>query len=139
MEDDNYFTHEQKENLKTILKNFFGALYNLSVRYMETEFNKTVLDDPNVFYQSWTGETQVSGEFGDDTVNRMLLLPYGYLRLRAGLNDGLVPTSSSTWGIPHLVKADHFDLVGVDIPNKTKYKYVNLFLTITSDLTKRGF
>ena len=57
------------------------------------QFNRDVVDRPDVEYISWSGATRVPYR------NQFLFIDYVMLsRNDGGANDGLVPLSSSKWG-----------------------------------------
>jgi triacylglycerol lipase len=124
------------DKLKEIIKNFFGAAHDLSVQYVNGEFNKTALDDPNVFYQSVAASTSLGG-LNKNNVNPLFILTYEYLKHKIGNNDGLVPTDSAKWGIATEVQADHFDLVGIPY-GITSFPYLGILAQIGEELAKRG-
>jgi triacylglycerol lipase len=127
------------------------------------EFNKTVLDADNVYYQSWAGLSNVArisgfgekeacqqggGEwhFSDDARDHMdarLVLGAALVAHGTALlpNDGMATVASAQWGdFRGCVPADHYDEVGQVGPQRaTGFDAMNFYRTIAFELTVRRF
>lgn len=127
------------------------------------EFNQTILDDDNVYYQSWAGLSNVSrisgfgekdacqadgGEwhFSDDERDHMdARLVLGAALVAHGTdflpNDGMATVASARWGdFRGCVPADHYDEVQQVGPLRaTGFDARNFYRTIAFELSVRGF
>lgn len=82
------------------------------------EFNRVIVDSPDVRYWSWTARSCRTLGFGcqsesaGEIIDPLLIATYNLLS-RFGDNDGIVVTESALWG-EHLglLYADHFDQIG---------------------------
>lgn len=84
------------------------GLYDLTTRRME-EFNRAVLDSPEVTYASVIGFVSTETPM----VHTLLAPGHAYLSKIAGPNDGIVPAESQRWGkVLGEVFADHWAQVG---------------------------
>lgn len=115
--------------------NMYAANYQLTPEYMK-QFNKQVLMDKRVYYQSYY--TTMRNAFDDP----MLFCWYLYIKRKTGENDGMVSKKSAEWGdnvfeikggISHheIVDIKKKTISGIDIPQ--------IYLNIVRDLGKRGF
>jgi triacylglycerol lipase len=85
------------------------GLYDVSTRRM-SEFNRSVIDCPNVVYSSVVGAVSRDAVAA---VNAVLSPAHGYLLRKVGANDGLVPAASQRWGeLAGEVEADHWAQIG---------------------------
>ncbi len=119
--------------------NFIGAMTALSEASAD-EFNKTILDSPGVFYQSWASFSNVAGlpnpipgaeakacsnDAGEtlmlmhpgkrDSMDALLVggAPFVAHGARFKPNDGVSTVESAKWGLFRgCVPADHLDMVG---------------------------
>ncbi|PRP79795.1 hypothetical protein PROFUN_12549 [Planoprotostelium fungivorum] len=99
------------------------AFYQLSPRWLQTEFNPFVLDHPDVLYFS------MSGGGGKHPVPSMSLmrLYYKYMKKVEGPNDGLVSIASAKWGeFLGALELDHMDIINWNPWRNTKYIYRNI-------------
>jgi triacylglycerol lipase len=98
------------------------GLYDLTTRRME-EFNRLVLDSPQVAYSSVIGFVNAETPI----VNALLAPGHAYLARIAGPNDGIVPADSQRWGkVLGEVFADHWAQVGWSPGFDVRAFYVNL-------------
>ncbi|ORZ28891.1 Alpha/Beta hydrolase protein [Lobosporangium transversale] len=83
-----------------------GAAENLTVEYLQNEFNPKTPDDPDVAYFSY-GASFNPGLFSRFRFSWKVLMD------REGPNDGLVSVQSAKWGkyIKTIPNADHMDLM----------------------------
>jgi triacylglycerol lipase len=85
------------------------GLYDVSTRRM-SEFNRTVVDCPNVVYSSVVGAVSHDAVAA---VNAVLSPAHQYLLRKVGANDGIVPAASQRWGeAVGEVVADHWAQIG---------------------------
>lgn len=85
------------------------GLYDVSTRRMR-EFNRAVVDCPNVAYSSVVGAVSRDAVAA---VNAVLSPAHQYLLRKVGPNDGIVPAASQRWGeAVGEVAADHWAQVG---------------------------
>lgn len=117
----------------------YRAFAQLTTEYMTENFNKNVLDDPNVAYYSYGAKTKpgfaspffLSGEI---------------IQQKEGDNDGMVSVESAKWGeyLGTLDNVDHGDII-----NMTRFKPRSMlnhsftsqamYLHIMENLAKLGF
>jgi triacylglycerol lipase len=84
------------------------GVYDLSTVRMR-EFNRVVLDSPEVVYSSVVGAVNLQA----GGVHALLAACHQYLLRQAGPNDGVVPATSQLWGEAlDEVDADHWAQVG---------------------------
>ncbi|WP_141734926.1 lipase family alpha/beta hydrolase [Oligoflexus tunisiensis] len=117
-----------------------AALWNLSPRFLEEEFNPANLDSPDVYYQSYSGASSITGWGTGDRMDPLLI---GF-QVAFGLgtrNDGLVAESSSIWGrYRGTVSADHIDLIGQLFGStSSRFRHLNFYQTLANDLADLGF
>jgi triacylglycerol lipase len=85
------------------------GLYDVSTQRM-SEFNRTVVDCPNVAYSSVVGAVSRDAVAA---VNAVLSPAHQYLLRKVGANDGIVPAASQRWGeAVGEVAADHWAQIG---------------------------
>ncbi len=112
----------------------------LSTAYM-TEFNKTVVDDPAVYYQSYA--SRINEDYPSPGWASLYLFVYG----QAGENDGVVSVSSARWGeyggiisagaFQHL---SHSEVVCVaKRPGMDDAVVYGFYRTLVADLKSKGF
>lgn len=117
--------------------NLNAALNDLRPSFMENTFNPQNPDKEGVYYQSYAG---VSGRDSEDRLTLLLLLSHNMIRKTHGANDGVVPLSSAKWSnFKGQLAADHIDLSGFRNLSQTAMNYENFIVTITRDLSNRGF
>ncbi|MEZ6187995.1 MAG: hypothetical protein R3F62_23675 [Planctomycetota bacterium] len=89
-----------------------GLVEDVSVRHMAL-FNALTPDDPRILYQSWGGQATLTG-FGSPGRLTFVFYPtYVVLRATQGANDGMVPLSSTRWGVWRgVLPTDHGGLIG---------------------------
>lgn len=113
-----------------------GVFEDVSVRHMAL-FNLLTPDDPRILYQSWGGRATL---FGRGVAGRLtfLFVPTHYaIRPYQGGNDGLVPLSSSRWGVWRgEVGSDHGGLIGWGFSG---FDHVSFYEDIVLELALLGF
>ncbi|MDE6731497.1 MAG: triacylglycerol lipase [Oscillospiraceae bacterium] len=119
---------------------FMSAVKCLTNSYCE-EFNKEVIDDPEVMYQS----------FGSKATNRRsghfpLNISYPVVKKYDGDNDGLVALSSAPWGekfTPLIPKSKHgithADMIDLNRANIKGFDVREFYVQLVSELKERGF
>ena len=117
-----------------------GALHDISIQFMTNEFNRFALDHPDVYYQSFAGETSLTGFGSRDRVDAPLHLTYALLKLTDGVNDGLVTRASAEWGdFRGTLPADHINLVGhLFGSTSASFHHLALYEEIGRGLASRG-
>ncbi len=112
---------------------------NLKEDYVEREFNPKNPDNPRVYYQSWAGKAVKSRR---NVIKSILMDTYDIIFETRGENDGIVPISSSAWGVFRgVIEADHLRLAGHSFDDPTEGSFdQNQFLeNITAELRMKGF
>lgn len=119
---------------------FMAAVKCLTNSYCE-EFNKEVIDDPEVMYQS----------FGSKATNRRsghfpLNISYPVVKKYDGDNDGLVALSSAPWGekfTPLYPKGKrgitHADMIDLNRADIKGFDVREFYVQLVSELKNRGF
>eukprot|EP00027_Filamoeba_sp_ATCC50430_P007345 CAMPEP_0168551398 /NCGR_PEP_ID=MMETSP0413-20121227/6152_1 /TAXON_ID=136452 /ORGANISM="Filamoeba nolandi, Strain NC-AS-23-1" /LENGTH=232 /DNA_ID=CAMNT_0008581923 /DNA_START=599 /DNA_END=1293 /DNA_ORIENTATION=- len=98
------------------------AFYQLTRRYLEEEFNPTVLNHPNVQYYSLSG----GGSHSVPSLSPMRLF-HRKLHEVEGPNDGVVSVRSAQWGdFLGTVPLDHLELMNWNIFKDVRYMYSGL-------------
>jgi triacylglycerol lipase len=117
-----------------------ASLWNLSPRFLEEEFNPATPDSPDVYYQSYSGASSITGWGTGDRMDPLLV---GFqVAFKLGTrNDGLVAESSSIWGrYRGTVSADHIDLIGQLFGStSSRFRHLNFYQTLANDLADLGF
>lgn len=115
------------------------ASRQLSVEFAE-QFNQTVLDSPEVFYQSYAS---VMKNFFSDF---LLCIPYFILKKIKGANDGLVCVNSAKWGTFHSIVCNkytrgisHGDLIDLKREDYKGFDITEKYIEIISNLKESGF
>ncbi|MGI6457261.1 MAG: esterase/lipase family protein [bacterium] len=127
---------ESRVFLSEIADNNWGALKQLSPRYLEEEFNPKIIDHPDVVYFSYAGclNKQLRSLF--DLPRRC---PQYFINPREGENDGMVSVRSAQWGIyKGKLPAEHGEMIGLQIfPwRKNSFDHVQFHLSLIPDLEK---
>lgn len=116
----------------------------LTTRFMNEEFNKQVLDDPEVAYFSY-------GARANPRFFNVFRQPWLRIREKEGDNDGMVSVSSARWGeyIGTINNVDHLDLVNFTnllqyniarfIGRPKPFNAIAMYLYITDMLAKKGY
>jgi triacylglycerol lipase len=106
------------------------------------QFNREVLDHPNVYYQSYAGH--VNKEHSNMLLKTLATILYQF----SGKNDGIVPIESAKWGDYKGIIADencpsvsHADMVGVTrfFGGTSKFNHNLYFVKMVHELKEMGF
>lgn len=104
------------------------------------EFNKTVIDSPKVYYQSY------SSHLSEDYPEGFWRSLYSILKESEGENDGLVSIESAKWGnykgeIISLewVGISHKDVIGLPSSPKVEFDVEAFYKGLVMDLKRRGY
>lgn len=119
---------------------FYTASRQFSRSYSK-KFNEEVLDDKNVYYQSYA--SVVSGIFSDYIVS----IPYLLMKLcKEGENDGLVAIDSAKWGeFKGIIRnkkyrgISHGDIIDLRRDDYKGFDVIENYVEIVSDLKEKGF
>ncbi len=119
---------------------FMSAVKCLTNSYCE-EFNKEVLDSPDVMYQS----------YGSKAINHRgarfpLNVSYPVVKKYDGANDGLVALTSAPWGEkftpiypPAKRGITHADMIDLNRENIKGFDVREFYVQMVSDLRERGY
>jgi len=118
---------------------FFASVKDLTAAACD-EFNKTVANSPNVYYQS-VGSKMVKAKSGKFPLN----IAYPLVRHFGGDNDGLVSVESMRWGerftfiLPKAKRGiSHADMIDLNRENIASFDVRELYVNIAKDLKNRG-
>jgi len=118
---------------------FFTATRQISKEYC-IEFNKEVVDDSRVYYQSYT--SIMKNMFSD----YILTIPYAILRISDSPNDGLVTIESSKWGDfkgvltnKYVRGISHGDIIDLRKNDYRGFDVIEQYVEIVSELKSKGF
>lgn len=118
---------------------FFTASRQLSVDHAEN-FNKEVIDNEQVYYQSYA--TIMNHMFSD----YILTLPYSITKFIAGENDGLVTVDSAKWGeFKGVLKnsrsrgISHGDIIDLRKDDYNGFDVRKKYVEIVSELKNSGY
>ena len=119
---------------------FYNASRQFSRSYSK-KFNEEVLDDKNVYYQSYA--SVVSGVFSDYIVS----IPYILMKLcKEGENDGLVAIDSAIWGeFKGVIRnkkyrgISHGDMIDLRREDYKDFDVIEKYVKIVSDLKAKGY
>ena len=119
---------------------FMSAVKCLTNSYCE-QFNKEVLDDPNVMYQSY-GSKATNRRSGHFPLN----FSYPVVKKYDGDNDGLVALTSAPWGerfTPIYPKGKrgitHADMIDLNRADIKGFDVREFYVQLVSELRERGF
>ncbi len=117
-----------------------ATLWNLSEDFMANWFNPRMVDDPNIYYQSYAGVSSITGWSTGDRLDP-LLLPFQPAFHHGQRNDGLVPEESAKWGrFRGTVSADHINLIGQLLGNTSpRYRHLAFYQKLADELVDMGF
>lgn len=119
---------------------FISAVYDLTNKQCE-ELNKTILDSPEVYYQS------VGSKLNKATNGKFPLnFTYHIAKYFDGANDGLVSESSFKWGDNYTFLTtngkrgiSHGDMIDLNRENIKGFDVREFYVQLVSDLRKNGF
>ncbi len=128
------FAGESRLFFRDLSENDWTGLEQLSTHYMQTEFNRKIINHPGVHYLSYSS-----------IVNPLNTSPAGKLRrfmarvnrIRDGLNDGLVGIDSARWGDSRgTMLANHGEIVGLKIIpwGRSYFDHIGLILEVVKHL-----
>jgi triacylglycerol lipase len=119
---------------------FMAAVSDLTTKSC-SEFNKSCLDDPGVFYQSY-GSVAPEASGNQFPLN----LTHSLVQYYDGMNDGLVAVDSMEWGENFtLIQPEgdrgitHGDVIDLNRENIPGYDVREVYTNILRDLKERGF
>lgn len=119
---------------------FMSAVKCLTNSYCE-EFNKEVIDDPDVMYQS-VGSKATNRRSGHFPLN----ISYPVVKKYDGDNDGLVALSSAPWGekfTPLIPKSKHgithADMIDLNRADIKGFDVREFYVQLVAELKERGF
>lgn len=119
-----------------------GALWSLSEEHLRSAaFAAAHRDDPRVVYESFGGQSNLTGMGAPDMVHPLLSLPHAYLRLASGANDGLVPVESARHGLDRgTIPADHINMIGQLFGDTSRdFRHREFYSRLAANLAARGF
>jgi len=132
-------------NTRKILKTFgewygdtnpdmYNVNYQLTTFNMK-EFNKQVVMDENVYYQSVY--TTIRNAFDD----LIVFNSYSYIKKISGANDGVVSEKSAKWSsnTKKIEKISHFEIIDFKKQKISGIHIPDIYMDIVRDLEKRGF
>jgi triacylglycerol lipase len=126
------------------------AVHDLSMEWVQREFNPANPDDPAVTYWSWAGETcslfdpACIASHDGEIVEPALSASFAVLSVEGegtGPNDGMVTVESASWGeLRGVVFADHYDEVGqiADADNPA-FDHLAFFRSMAAEMLAEGF
>ncbi len=113
----------------------YNVNYQLTTEKMK-EFNKMIIMDPQVYYQSYY--TTMRNSFDD----LMFFYSYWYIKNIIGDNDGIVSEYSANWG-NNVIKMgnsiSHAEILDYKKRNISGIYIPDMFVEIVNDLSARGF
>lgn len=134
------FYNASASKLGDVEPDFLAAVYDLTSERCRI-MNETVLDDPNVFYQS-VGSRLNRGGNGQFPLN----LSYHFVKHFDGENDGLVGVDSFAWGQEfHMIRVNgrrgvsHGDVIDLNRENFEGFDVREFYVQLVSNLRERGF
>ncbi len=121
----------------TCQQDAIDAAWNLTIEYVENQFNPQTPNDERVAYFSYAG---ITGLHSKDIVDPLLIIPYGIVYSNEGDNDGLCSVESAKWGtFLGTVEADHLDEIGQLVGVTGLFNYKKFYLNIGRFLAAQGF
>lgn len=118
---------------------FYTATHQFSTKESE-RFNEQVLDDQQVYYQSYTSKMKYPWS------HLLLSIPYCIIKPLEGENDGLVSVDSAKWGEfqgvfsnVHMRGISHGDIIDLKREDYKGFDPVETYIKIVADLKKKGF
>jgi len=118
-----------------IYPDIYTAGYELTTTNIN-EFNRTVIMDDSVYYQS------VYSTMNNATDDLLFTASYKYIKKEIGENDGLVSEYSARWG-DNVTKVEggisHGQIIDIMGKDQSDMKIPNIYLRIVKDLSNKGF
>lgn len=118
---------------------FYSATHQFTT-YSSEEFNKNVVDSTLVYYQSYISIMK------DCFSDILLTIPYFFIKILEGENDGLVSISSAKWGtFKGVIKNEyhrgisHGDIIDLKRQDYKGFDVVEFYVQLVSELKKMGF
>ncbi len=110
-------------------------------------FNEVVLDDPDVYYTSWSGHTCDALDFdcqdahGDETVEALMAPLLWIMAIEEQESDGLVPVDSAVWGDwQGEIDGDHLDEIGqFEDQENPAFQHLDFYTSEVQRLAGMGF
>ena len=119
---------------------FLAAVSNLTREFCE-KMNREVLDDPDIFYQSFGSKLNRAGS-GRFPLN----MTFDFVKRFDGDNDGLVGEESFRWGSEYQYitvtgkrGVSHADVIDLNRENIREFDVREFYVQMVSDLKNRGF
>ncbi len=118
-----------------------GALWNLSVEYLDRQFNAANPDDPRVVYESFAAHGKLIGRSETPRVQPILLPFFVFMKAVSGDNDGVVSVESARHGTDRgVIEGDHMDVVGQLLGHSMhRFDHRAFYLNMVHSLKTRGF
>jgi triacylglycerol lipase len=112
------------------------GIYDLTTFRAEA-FNRSVLNSPNVYYQSFAAQAYFGPRSG---FHPLLKKHYRRLYPAQGENDGMVAVSSAKWGkFRGTVGADHYAIAGFGAKSSTSFRADTFVRGIAAELARLGY
>lgn len=118
---------------------FYVATHQFTT-YNSKKFNEKVIDSPEVYYQSYISVMK------DCLSDILLTIPYFFIKILEGENDGLVSISSAKWGnFKGVIKnkyhrgISHGDIIDLKRQDYKGFDVIEFYVQLVSELKKMGF
>ena len=142
---------DQPDRLRTLavgVMDFFGqSAYELEAPHAEDALHELTpaavasrFSSDETIPGTWCGSfTGHAGKGTDVPMYPPLVVPNRILYGLAGINDGIVPTESMSWGQPlGLIEADHARQIGIRVPGTRGHNSKVFFLELAERLRAQG-
>ena len=118
---------------------FYTVTHQFSTTWTK-QFNEVIKDDPKVYYQSYM--SLMHGAFS----HKLLTIPYLFIKLIDGKNDGLVSEESAKWGNlrktfvnEHYRGISHGDIIDLTREDYKGFDVCDTYVKIVKELKDKGF